>query len=91
MSMDTGGINLVNIGDFSPAKGRVFEVGPKHDSVLGNLEVAVDQVNPKNLVGIVTDEHFRQVCNMLFRNGGLVGVIKKRVVSVGVSCWVLYK
>lgn len=42
MSVDTRGIDLVYIGDFSPAKGRAFEVGSKRDGVLGNLEVAVD-------------------------------------------------
>ena len=29
MSMNTGVINLVNIGDFSPANGGAFKVGPE--------------------------------------------------------------
>jgi hypothetical protein len=42
VSINTGVINLVNIGDFSLAKGGAFKVGPEHDGACGNFEVAVD-------------------------------------------------
>lgn len=59
MPMDTGGVDAADIGDSRPSKGVVIEVGPKHDGVLGDFEVAVDQVNTKKLVSLVTDEHSR--------------------------------
>jgi len=56
MPVDSGRIDIIDLGDFSPAKGRVLEIGPDYDGTLGNLEMAMNQMDSMDLVGIVADK-----------------------------------
>jgi len=56
MSMDSAEVDSVNIRHFGPTARRIFEVAPQHDSILWRLEVAMNQMDTKNLVSVVANE-----------------------------------
>jgi hypothetical protein len=50
VSMNIGGIDLLDVGNLSPAAEEILEVSPKHDGVLRDLEMAVDWLDSKNVM-----------------------------------------
>jgi len=72
------GADVVRVG---PAAARVLEVLPQHDSILRDLEMAMDQVNSKGVMGIVADEQRRKVLDVFISNWWLCGVVQKSIVA----------
>jgi hypothetical protein len=81
MSMNSVKVDGADISRFGPATTRILEVLSQHDSVLWNLGMAMDQVNSKGGVGIVTDEQRRKIFNVFVCDLWLLGVVQKTIVS----------
>ena len=81
--MNCTSVDAVDLGRLCPAKGRIFEISPDHDGALGNLEMAVDQVNSKDFLSVVADEQSRKIRNMLVCDRRLIAVIEKSIVPTG--------
>lgn len=81
--MDGRLVELVDIRGLGPAHVWVLEVGADHDGAFRDLEVAVNEVNAKNLLGIVADEQSRKILDVLIRNVRLGFVVLEAVVPGG--------
>lgn len=60
---------------------QTLEIDSKYDSILGDFEVAVDQVNIKELFSLVTDENNGEIFNAL-SNSRRIRIIKELLVSI---------
>jgi len=82
VSMDFAEIDSVDCRSFGPTAARIFDTGPQHDCVGRSLEVAVNKMNPKLGVSVMTDEELGKTLNMCLRYFWLLGVIKEFIVPM---------
>lgn len=82
MPMDFAEIDRFGCRSFGPTPVRIFDVGPQHDCVGRNLEVPIDQMNPKLCVSIMTDEKFGKALDMCLVYFWLLGIIQEFIVPV---------
>lgn len=82
MPMDFTEIDRFGCRSFGPTPIRLFDVGAQHDCVRRNLEVPMDQMNPKLCVGIITDEKLGKVLNVCLVYFWLLGTIQEFIVPV---------
>ncbi len=73
-------VNLVDVGDPGPANVGVLEVRSDHDGILGDLEMAMDQVDSERLLSPVSDKESGVVPHMVVYDVGLGGIIQETVV-----------
>jgi hypothetical protein len=79
MSADSGGINCI---DFSNLRLGPFDIGAKQGNYLSDLEVAMDQMDAKDLVSVVADKQSSEVLDMLVWYERLISIIAEPVISM---------
>ncbi|KAF9766950.1 hypothetical protein IL306_000546 [Fusarium sp. DS 682] len=80
MAVDRRAVDLLNRCHLSPTASRLLKVRTEQDCVIRDFEVTVDEMNTKELVGIVPDEEVREVLDVLFLNNRLLSVVSEVVV-----------
>lgn len=60
----------------------IFDVGPQYDCVWRNLEVLMDQMNPRLCVSIITNEKLGKALNMCLVSFWLLGIIQEFTIPV---------
>lgn len=80
MAVDHRGVDLLNRCHLGPTASRLLKVGTEQDCVIGDFEVTVDEVNTKELVGIMLDEEVCEVLDVLLLNNRLLSVVSEVVV-----------
>jgi len=80
--MNFAEIDSVDCRSFGPTVARIFDTGSQHDCVGRSLEVAMNKMNPKLGVSVMTNEELDKTLNMCLRYFWLLGVIKEFIVPM---------
>ena len=79
--MNNAEIDDVDLNHFGLTVTKVFEVISQHNSILRCFEVAMNQMNIKNFVNVMTNEESCKLLYLFLRNEGLFRIVEQFIVA----------